>query len=76
MNYHCEKNMINHYHHSVHNIIMGTSKIEFNNYIKFEQWKTNMEKDTISKYIKYRTKDTNNTLIHYYRCYRDRFYRK
>lgn len=72
----CEKKeMVNHYS-STHNINISTTTVAFKNFLEFEKWKMEMEKETISKYIKYRAKRTNEKVIHFYRCHRDGFFKK
>ncbi|XP_018323072.1 uncharacterized protein LOC108735571 [Agrilus planipennis] len=71
----CEKkDMLDHYR-LVHDITITTCNESFSNFMEFEKWKAIMEEETTSKYVKYRTKTTDNKVVYFYRCHRDGFYK-
>lgn len=65
-----KQDLIKHYN-LYHDIDVATENLEFHDLTLFNTWKSNVEKDTVSKFIKYNTKQSGTSTIYFYRCHRD-----
>ncbi|CAH0548533.1 unnamed protein product [Brassicogethes aeneus] len=67
-------NVVNHYS-NYHQIEIITKKITFVNFEEFERWKEEVEKETVSRFVKGSFHKNNEKDTNYYRCHRDGFYK-
>lgn len=68
------ENVVAHYANT-HDVQIVCKKLSFENYQQFEAWKDQVERETVSKYVKGSFYKSNGKSTHYYRCHRDGFYK-
>ncbi|CAG9857288.1 unnamed protein product [Phyllotreta striolata] len=66
--------MLEHYSKD-HDVDVSTTKLKFSSFSKFEEWKEQIETNTISRYVKVSINKLKKRLIQIYRCHRDGYYR-
>lgn len=69
-----KSDMLQHYSTN-HDIDISTTKLKFATFSDFEKWKDQIERNTISRYVKVTIKRKKNILLQIFRCHRDGYYK-